>query len=70
MMQGSHPGTIIHDPIISGANTLNESMKISFSILEGGCGILDRGSIAVDAIRWIIDDLNNSILAFLWTVVS
>ena len=35
IMQGSHPGTIIHDPIISGAKTLNESMKISFSILEG-----------------------------------
>ena len=34
------PGTTIHDPLMTGAESLDESMQISFKILEGALGAL------------------------------
>lgn len=34
------PGTTIHDPLMTGASDLDESMEISFKILEGALGAL------------------------------
>ena len=34
------PGTTIHDPLMTGAESLDESMQISFNILEGALGAL------------------------------
>ncbi len=34
------PGTTIHDPLMTGADSLDESMQISFNILEGALGAL------------------------------
>ena len=34
------PGTTIHDPLMTGASNLDESMEISFQILEGALGAL------------------------------
>lgn len=34
------PGTTIHDPLMTGASNLDESMEISFKILEGALGAL------------------------------